>query len=59
MFEYMNEDQAVELTGDSLLDLFVTGDFWSDETVTAINETFDEEADGLDYNPIVLQVFDY
>ncbi len=59
MFEYMNEDQAVELSGDGLLDLFLTGDFWSDETVTAVNEAFDEEADGLDYNPIVLQVFDY
>lgn len=60
MFEYRNEDQALELTGDGLLDLFIRADFWSgDQIVTIINEAFDEEADGLDYNPIVLQVFDY
>ena len=59
MFEYMNREQAQILTGDKLLDLFIQDDFWSDETVVAVNEAFDEEADGLDYNPIVLQVFDY
>ncbi|MCP4600316.1 MAG: hypothetical protein GY847_07255 [Proteobacteria bacterium] len=56
MFQYKNEAPAKRLTGLELFDLFTSGDFKEDQ-LAAINNVYNEIADKLDYNPLILQVF--
>ncbi|MCP4677306.1 MAG: hypothetical protein GY854_17690 [Deltaproteobacteria bacterium] len=58
MFEYNNESLAEQLTGSSLFDLFEVQNL-DESRLAAVNKAYYDIADPLEYDPLILQVFDW
>ncbi len=54
-FEYLHQDEARALTGTDLFDLFQAADL--DHWIDGLEAAYDAAADGVDHDPILLQVY--